>query len=100
MFVSRKYLDTKYLFSFFLGNDETHRDSYTLENNYGPFPRVTDLINFAVIFLFLFPGSQPYFLDLVIMLENQYQIIFPRRVFETSTVRTVFLRPVFFLSVK
>ena len=30
------------------------------------------------------------------MLENQYQIIFPRRVFETSTVRTVFLRPVFF----
>ena len=30
------------------------------------------------------------------MLENQYQIIFPRRVFETSTVWTVFLRPVFF----
>ncbi|XP_073247149.1 uncharacterized protein [Porites lutea] len=22
------------------GNDETHRDSYTLENNYGPFPRI------------------------------------------------------------
>ena len=59
VFVSRKYLDTKYLFSFFLGNDETHRDSYTLENNYGPFPRVTDVINFAVIFLSLFPGSQP-----------------------------------------